>query len=104
MEAHGKPAADSSLMANPVPNAPLFFWQLYSVLGADRIEEIVRCFYTRVHADQEETWLRDAFIRLGSLEHHVAVQADFWIDAFGGGRQYHGAEYRIGFHHTYSPA
>jgi truncated hemoglobin YjbI len=102
MEMHGKSASDidQSLTANPDPSTPLYFWQLYSLLGESRIEDIVRCFYTRVYADEEEHWLRDAFSQLRSMEHHIDTQSAFWVDCFGGGRQYQGAEYRLAIHHS----
>ena len=89
-----------SLMAN-VENRdePLYFWQLYSVLGKDVITQMVTNFYRRVFADDEAPWFRDAFVRLGPIEHHVNTQAAYWIDAMGGGRKYHGGEYRLKFHH-----
>ena len=26
----------------------------------------------------------------------------FWADSFGGGRQYHGSDFRVTFHHTHN--
>ena len=102
MAAHDKANVDESLHANlDDPDSPLYFWQLYSLLGSDKIIGIVRAFYERVYADDDEEWLRDAFISIRPpLNHHVATQSAFWIDAFGGGRQYHGSEYRLSFHHS----
>lgn len=34
-----------SLVADPDPSAPLFHWQLFSLLGSARITQIVRAFY-----------------------------------------------------------
>jgi truncated hemoglobin YjbI len=96
--------ASASLVADPDPAAPLYHWQLFSLLGHGKIEAIVRAFYTRIYADTEAGSLRDAFARISGLEHHVATQAAFWADAFGGGRQYHGGDFRINFHHTHNAA
>lgn len=82
---------------------PLYFWQLYSVLGPDPIVSIVRNFYQRVFAD-ETTWFREAFTSLAPLEHHVVTQASMWIDCMGGGKDcyYHGGEGRLHFHHAHN--
>ncbi len=61
-------------------------------------------FYSLVFADTPNAWFRDAFARIGDLEHHVATQAAFWEDVMGGGRRYHGGEYRLHFHHTNNAA
>jgi len=102
MEMHGELGeVDGSLQANLDPDEPLYFWQLYSLLGRDKIVGIVQAFYKRVYADDDEQWLRAAFVSIRpSMNHHVETQASFWIDAFGGGRQYHGAEHRLAFHHS----
>lgn len=93
-----------SLVADPDPSAPLFHWQLFSLLGSARITQIVRAFYERIYADKEPGSLRDAFARISGIDHHVETQAGFWIDAFGGGRQYHGGDGRLKFHHTNNAA
>lgn len=89
-----------SLEASSEMNMPLQFWQLYSVLGQDRIVGIVSNFYQRVFADEE--WFRSVFARVGGLEHHVGTQASMWIDVMGGGPYYHGAEFRLNFHHAHN--
>jgi truncated hemoglobin YjbI len=76
------------------------FWQLYSVLGQDPIVNIVRNFYERVFAD--EGWFTSVFSRVGDIGHHVNTQASMWIDVMGGGPYYHGAEFRLNFHHTHN--
>lgn len=90
----------ASLVADPNPAAPLYHWQLFSLIGQARIEQIVRAFYTRIYEDNEPGSLKHAFTRTGSIDHHVATQAAMWADAFGGGRQYHGGDGRLKFHHT----
>jgi len=91
-----------NLTAGDDPGDPLRFWQLYSVLGEEPVYEIVRDFYRRVFADDDEPWFRDAFTKIAPYEHHVATQAAYWIDAMGGGRRYHGGEYRLHFHHAHN--
>ena len=89
-----------SLTAPGDPAKPIQFWQLYSVLGEDPIVGIVQRFYQRVFAD--EPWFKSVFERVGSLNHHIATQASMWVDVMGGGPYYHGAEYRLSFHHTHN--
>jgi len=43
-----------------------------------------------------------AFTRLASMDHHIATQAAYWIDAMGGGRVYHEGNYRLEFHHGHN--
>jgi truncated hemoglobin YjbI len=94
----------SSLVADPDKTKPLFFWQLYSLIGKDPIIDIVTAFYSNVYADEEEEWFRRAFTRISEKEHHILTQAAYWIDAMGGGRVYHGGSHRLNFHHTYNAA
>ena len=89
-----------SLSASNDVTKPIQFWQLYSVLGQDRIVGIVRNFYERVFADQE--WFTSVFARVGGIGHHINAQASMWIDVMGGGPFYHGAEFRLNFHHTHN--
>ncbi|MDF1607378.1 hypothetical protein PZ897_04245 [Hoeflea sp. YIM 152468] len=89
-----------SLVASNDATKPIQFWQLYSVLGPDRIISIVGNFYERVFADED--WFTSVFARVGSLEHHVATQAAMWIDVMGGGPAYHGGDFRLHFHHTHN--
>jgi len=42
-----------SLDADPDKSKPLYIWQLYSVLGPERIEELVRIFYIEVWNDHK---------------------------------------------------
>ena len=89
-----------SLKASSDMKKPIQFWQLYSVLGQDPIVGIVSDFYRRVFAD--EKWFRTPFARVGDLNHHIGAQASMWLDVMGGGPYYHGAEYRLNFHHTHN--
>jgi truncated hemoglobin YjbI len=70
------------------------------VLGADAIVAIVQNFYERVFADEE--WFVAPFARIGGVEHHTVTQASMWADTMGGGPYYHGAEFRLNFHHTHN--
>ncbi|NVO56922.1 hypothetical protein HW561_14095 [Rhodobacteraceae bacterium B1Z28] len=98
-DAHRMPEV-VSLTAPGDITKPIQFWQLYSVLGQDQIVDIVRGFYERVFAD--EPWFTSVFKWVGGLNHHIATQASMWIDAMGGGPHYHGAEFRLSFHHTHN--
>ena len=89
-----------SLKASNNMKKPIQFWQIYSVLGQDPIVGIVSNFYRRVFAD--EKWFRTPFARVGDLNHHIGTQSSMWLDVMGGGPYYHGAEYRLNFHHTHN--
>lgn len=89
-----------SLQASDDPAKPIQFWQLYSVLGKERILDIVSRFYERVYSD--DAWFSSVFSRIGSKEHHITSQGQMWLDAMGGGHYYHGAEFRLNFHHTHN--
>lgn len=98
-EAHRMPEI-VSLTAPGDGDQPIQFWQLYSVMGQDPIVRIVQDFYTRVFA--QEAWFTSVFERVGPLNHHINTQASMWIDVMGGGPYYHGAEFRLNFHHTHN--
>lgn len=98
-EAHRMPEI-LSLTAPSDASKPIQFWQLYSVLGQDPIVGIVQRFYERVFTDEE--WFTSVFARVGGVGHHINTQASMWIDVMGGGPYYHGAEFRLNFHHTHN--
>jgi truncated hemoglobin YjbI len=98
-DAHRMPEV-IALTAPKSPSKPIQFWQLYSVLGQDPIVGIVRNFYERVF--QDEDWFVSVFARVGGIGHHINTQASMWIDVMGGGPYYHGAEFRLNFHHTHN--
>ena len=98
-DAHRMPEV-LSLTAPSERSKSIQFWQLYSVLGPDPIVGIVQRFYERVFAD--EPWFTSVFERVGGLNHHITTQASMWIDVMGGGPYYHGAEFRLNFHHTHN--
>jgi len=79
---------------------PIQFWQLFSVLGQDRIIAIVTNFYERVYDDED--WFRSVFARVGGLNHHVNTQVGLWFDVMGAGPAYHGGEFRTNFHHKHN--
>lgn len=89
-----------SLTAPSDTSQAIQFWQLYSVLGQDRIGKIVTNFYQRVFADEE--WFRSVFAKVGPISHHVNTQSAMWIDVMGGGLTYHGGEFWLNFHHTHN--
>ena len=89
-----------SLQASNDIAKPIQFWQLYSVLGPDRIVGIVRSFYERVFAD--EAWFTSVFARVGGVDHHIMTQSAMWVDVMGGGPAYHGGDFRLNFHHTHN--
>ena len=89
-----------TLDASVNPSKPIQFWQLYSVLGQKRIVRIVQNFYQRVYRD--EPWFWSVFARIGDTSHHVRTQSAMWLDVMGGGFKYHGAEFRLHFHHQYN--
>jgi truncated hemoglobin YjbI len=89
-----------TLNASKNPSKPIQFWQLYSVLGQKRIVRIIQNFYQRVYRD--EPWFRSVFARIGDTSHHVSTQSAMWLDVMGGGFNYHGAEFRLNFHHQHN--
>jgi truncated hemoglobin YjbI len=89
-----------SLTAPRDTSKPIQFWQLYSVLGQDPIVEIVLRFYRKVF--EQDDWFTSVFQRVGGINHHINTQASMWIDVMGGGPYYHGAEFRLNFHHTHN--
>eukprot|EP00511_Aplanochytrium_stocchinoi_P014127 CAMPEP_0204895490 /NCGR_PEP_ID=MMETSP1349-20130617/34055_1 /ASSEMBLY_ACC=CAM_ASM_000710 /TAXON_ID=215587 /ORGANISM="Aplanochytrium stocchinoi, Strain GSBS06" /LENGTH=218 /DNA_ID=CAMNT_0052062875 /DNA_START=1649 /DNA_END=2305 /DNA_ORIENTATION=+ len=58
----------------------------------------------RVYDDEEDPGFRSAFTRISGIEHHISTQTAFWIDAMGGGRAYHGGDYRLNVHHSHNAA
>jgi truncated hemoglobin YjbI len=99
VEAHRMPGI-VSLTASNDEAKPIQFWQLFSVLGQNRIVRIVTNFYERVY--RQEEWFRSVFARIGGADHHMRTQASMWLDVMGGGLAYHGAEFRLNFHHTHN--
>ena len=92
-------AAASTLSFTASPNKPLYFWQLYSVMGSERIHRVIHCFYTNVFADDSAPWFRDVFVEFGTVKYHVAGQYRFWMDVFAGGVRYKAGMPGLRFHH-----
>ncbi len=90
----------TSLVASNDKTEPLYFWQLYSILGEDIIEKLIRLFYTNVFEDKKNSWFSDEFIEIGPIEYHVRGQKKFWLDIMGGGECYSGGEKKLNFHHN----
>ncbi|CAM9607584.1 unnamed protein product, partial [Ectocarpus fasciculatus] len=88
-----------SLIADSNLSTPVYYWQLFSILGVDRIKALITTFYNRVYADTKEHWFRSSFERISGVEHHISTQTAFWVDAFGGGQYYRGGDGRLNFHH-----
>lgn len=91
-----------SFVADSNLENPIYFWQLYSLLGKSNIRALVSSFYQRVYADVDEKWFKHAFSRISGIEHHINTQTAFWIDSMGGGESYHGADFRLNFHHQHN--
>ena len=89
----------TSLIASNDIKKPLYFWQLYSILGEKYIEDLIRLFYTNLFNDEKNKWFTDEFIEIGSIEYHVKGQKKFWLDIMGGGEYYSGGEKKLHNYH-----
>ena len=89
----------TSLIASNDITKPLYFWQLYSILGEVYIEDLIRLFYTKLFNDNKNKWFSDEFIEIGSIEYHVRGQKKFWLDIMGGGEYYTGGEKKLHNYH-----
>ena len=90
----------TSLHASPDSDDPIYFWQLFSVLGEDRIRCLIQTFYELVL--QDDTPFGEAFRETGTLSHHVDRQTLFWLDVTGGGHSYLGGEKKLKMKHRLS--
>jgi len=93
-------AASETLVADPNTSHPLYFWQLYSVLDHNQILNILRSFYTSVRQDKVFPQLALAFPQLTKWEAHAKRQAEFWVDAMGGGCQFPKGMSHVLSHHS----
>lgn len=97
-----------SLVASKDTTKPMYYWQLFSILGKEQIDQLIRKFYEYVYADEEYTKLKKVFQKVPnttpqeSMEHHIKTQSQYWVDALGGGKKYHGGFGRLEFHHRYN--
>ena len=89
----------TSLIATNDITKPLYFWQLYSILGEDNIEKLIILFYTNIFEDKKNKWFSDEFIEIGSIDYHVKGQKKFWLDIMGGGECYTGGEKKLNYYH-----
>jgi len=89
----------TSLIASNDITKPLYFWQLYSILGETYIEDLIRLFYAKLFNDNKNKWFSDEFIEIGSIEYHVRGQKKFWLDIMGGGEYYTGGEKKLHNYH-----
>lgn len=89
----------TSLVASNDITKPLYFWQLYSILGDIYIENLIRLFYTKLLNDKKNKWFSDEFIEIGSIEYHVNGQKKFWLDIMGCGEYYTGGEKKLYNYH-----
>tara|TARA_A100001015_G_C15038882_1_gene738190 strand:+ start:3868 stop:4473 length:606 start_codon:yes stop_codon:yes gene_type:complete len=89
----------TSLIASNNPRDPIFFWQLYSVLGESPIHTLIFVFYENIFNDNDK-WFSEEFIELGSLEYHVKGQKRFWLDIMGGGEKYINGMNRLNLRHS----
>ena len=91
----------SSVQADLDESKPLYFWQLFSLIGKRPIHDICYDFYDAIFSDTniENHWFRIVFENTGSKEHHVDVQSKYWMDAMGGGYLYEGGLGRLNYHH-----
>lgn len=103
--AYGELSAEStkkisnSFEADMDPCAPLYFWQIHSLLGDEPIIAIVRTFYESIFTD-EDALFRRTFIQTGTVGQHVTNTSSFWIDVMGGGATYDGGDYKLDILHT----
>lgn len=72
---------------------------MYSILGKEPIEKLIKIFYTRIFNDTKNKWFSDEFIEIGDIEYHVRGQKNFWLDVMGGGKFYKGTESRLSNYH-----
>lgn len=98
---HGNLSAESSIRisnsfeAQLGSTAPLYFWQLHSLLGDKPIIDIVTKFYESIFEDDEDVLFRRTFTQTGTVRQHVANTSSYWIDAMGGGATYDGGDYKL---------
>ena len=77
----------------------LYFWQLYSLLGENKIDFFITNFYKRIFDDYDEKKFMETFKELGNIKKHIHDQTIFWMDCMGGGKLYKGGEKKLYFHH-----
>lgn len=80
-------------------SSPLYFWQLYSLVGRGLFQRLILIFYESILGDDEAPWFRDVFAEFGDAEYHTRGQLRFWLDAFAGGEIYRAGMAGLHIHH-----
>lgn len=80
----------------------LYFWQLYSILGEEKITHLIREFYRRIFDETEDKVFVETFKKFGDIEYHIKGQTNFWLDVMGGGKRYPGGEFKLSRHHRFA--
>ena len=78
------------LVASNNKESPLYFWQLYSILGYDNILLIIKTFYSYIfdEIDKTKIWFKINFEESGPINYHIKGQFKLWLDLMGGGSYY----------------
>ena len=79
----GEHEVPKTMEADVDQNQPLYFWQIHSLTGQEPLFDICSTFYDLVYDDDDNTWFKQVFEQTAPKDHHVVVQAAFWIDAMG---------------------
>ena len=58
----------------------LYFWQLFSILGEERIHNFIQKFYESIFNDINDVYFSNTFKKLGTIEYHIFGQQNFWLD------------------------
>ena len=89
------------LIASDNKEKPLYFWQLYSILGYDNILLIVKTFYGHIFNEQDikKKWFKSKFEESGPINYHIKGQLKFWLDLMGGG-SYYEKEKKLNLYHN----
>jgi len=83
----------TTLRASSRQDDPLYFWQIFSLIGRPPLFRLAERFYTNVFQDEDE-WFWRAFGR-PDVKHHALFFCMTAMDCFGGGRYYAGGEERL---------
>ena len=78
---------------------PIYFWQLYSVIGEPGIEIIITKFYNLIFNDDNNEWFKKEFVESGSIKYHIERQKIFWISVMGGDKKYIGGDTKLNLKH-----
>ena len=92
-------AVPDSLDGDLDTTKPLYYWQLYSIIGEDPIFDICTDFYNSVFADEDNPWFRRVFEKANPKKRHIYAQVGYWLDTMGAGQNYPGGSGRLSLHH-----